>query len=102
MRHAPLIASESRESITLDDGSRITAPVVTVVMPPDGPGGMVWRMDDGRLVVLTITDAVEGIEASVLASIISQLVGGGLPVLASNMRSLGVDEGLEAWARVNS
>lgn len=95
--------SQQRIRGSLDGATAVDATQVAITIYDErdaSPQGAVWRLPDGRLAVLTVQDNIdEGTESTVKALIQSQILGGGTAVLVGNMRSLGVDAGLEAWAQ---
>ena len=81
-----------------EHSSTSTVVYMTAAIPLEGTAGGVFRLTDGRLATLTVKDAAVGVEDSVKADVRSQLLGTGTAVLAGDMRALGVDDGLQAWA----
>ena len=73
-----------------------------VIYYDDDPDGAVFRLADGRLAVLTVSSVADGVEDTILSNITGQILGGGTAVLSTDMRSLGVDDGLQAWAEGQS
>lgn len=73
-----------------------------VVYNDEDPDGAVFRLADGRLAVLTVSSVADGVEDTILGNITGQILGGGTSVLSTDMRSLGVDDGLQAWAEGQS
>ena len=88
----------TKDGVTVAMATEIRA----VIYNDDDPDGAVVRLADGRLAVLTVSSVADGVEDTILSNITGQILGGGTAVLSTDMRSLGVDDGLQAWAEGQS
>lgn len=91
---------ESRLVLASDDEDRetTTADHVTFRAQGTGPNGVAFRLASGLLCTVTVADVATGVEDTTKAKIQTQALAGGTAVLSGDMRALGVDDGLQAWA----
>lgn len=84
------------------DGRQVQMYVGTFAIPLTGPSGVVAMPDSGHSKVITVT-AGDGDGSSIQPACMGicdcVTAGRSTTVTAETMRSLGVDDGLEAWAR---